>query len=51
MISLQKKSAWSRLNEFLGLLGGLYTMFLGIGFTAWFAVDLLLSAGLGRIMV
>lgn len=28
------KSAWSRLTEFLGLLGGLYTTFLGIGWVA-----------------
>jgi hypothetical protein len=47
----QRKSAWSRLTEFLGLLGGLYTTFLGIGFTAWFLVDLLLPVGHGRIMV
>lgn len=31
-----RKSAWSRLTEFLGLLGGLYTTFISLGLIIWF---------------
>lgn len=33
-----KKSAWSRVTEFLGLLGGLYTTFLALGATFWIVI-------------
>jgi hypothetical protein len=47
----KNKSTWSRVTEFLGLLGGLYTTCLGLGFTAWFLVDMMLPDGHGKFMV
>jgi len=34
-----RKSAWSRLTEFLGLLGGLYTTFISLGLIIWFILE------------